>query len=63
VIWPAPGLVLLLVTLVRPAVAVVATARASLTRNDRIFVGFMDLAESSGSCKPMGGLHDEAEGL
>ena len=28
--------------LVRPAVAVVATARSSLTRNERIFIGSMD---------------------
>jgi NhaP-type Na+/H+ or K+/H+ antiporter len=42
VIWPALGLVALLVLLVRPAVAVVATVRTSLTRNERIFVGSMD---------------------
>ena len=42
VIWPALGLVACLVLVVRPAVAVVATVRTSLTRNERIFVGFMD---------------------
>ena len=42
VIWPALGLVALLVLVVRPAVAVVATARSSLTRNERIFIGAMD---------------------
>jgi hypothetical protein len=42
VIWPTLGLVACLVLLVRPAVAVVATARTSLTRNERIFIGSMD---------------------
>ena len=42
VIWPTLALVALLVLLVRPAVAVVATARTSLTRNERIFIGAMD---------------------
>ncbi len=42
VIWPALALVALLVLVVRPAVAVVATARSSLTRNERIFIGCMD---------------------
>lgn len=42
VIWPALALVALLVLLVCPAVAVVATVRTSLTRNERIFVGSMD---------------------
>ncbi len=42
VLWPTLGLVALLVLLVRPAVAVVATVRTSLTRNERIFVGSMD---------------------
>ena len=42
VIWPTLGLVALLVLVVRPAVAVVTTARTSLTRNERIFVGAMD---------------------
>ena len=41
-IWPALALVALLVLVVRPAVAVVATARSSLTRNERIFIGSMD---------------------
>ncbi len=36
------ALVVLLVLLVRPAVAVVATARTSLARNELIFVGAMD---------------------
>ena len=40
--WPTLGLVALLVLVVRPAVAVVATVRTSLTRNERIFVGSMD---------------------
>ncbi len=42
VIWPTLGLVALLVLLVRPAVAAVATMRTSLPRNERIFIGFMD---------------------
>ncbi len=42
VIWPTLALVAVLVLLVRPAVALVATARSSLTRNERIFIGFMD---------------------
>ena len=42
VIWPALALVALLVLLVRPALAVVATMRISLSRNERIFVGSMD---------------------
>jgi len=42
VIWPALGLIALLVLVVRPAVALVATARSSLTRNERIFIGCMD---------------------
>ena len=42
VIWPALALVALLVLVVRPAVAAVATVRTSLTRNERIFVGAMD---------------------
>jgi NhaP-type Na+/H+ or K+/H+ antiporter len=42
VIWPALGLVALLVLLVRPAVAVVATAPTRLPRNERIFIGAMD---------------------
>ena len=42
VIWPALGLVVLLVVVVRPAVAAVATVRTSLTTKERIFVGFMD---------------------
>jgi NhaP-type Na+/H+ or K+/H+ antiporter len=42
VIWPTLGLVACLVLLVRPAVAVVATARTSLTRHERIFIGSMD---------------------
>jgi NhaP-type Na+/H+ or K+/H+ antiporter len=47
VIWPALGLVACLVLLVRPAVAVVAPVRTSLTRNERIFVGSMDPPGSS----------------
>jgi NhaP-type Na+/H+ or K+/H+ antiporter len=42
VIWPALGLVALLVLVVRPAVAAVATVRTSLTREERIFVASMD---------------------
>jgi len=42
VIWPALGLVALLVLVVRPAVAAAATLRTSLTRNERIFIGAMD---------------------
>jgi len=42
VIWPTLALMALLVLVVRPAVAVVATARSSLTRNERIFIGAMD---------------------
>jgi len=42
VTWPTLALVALLVLLVRPADAVVATARSSLTRNEKIFIGAMD---------------------
>ena len=42
VIWPGVALIALLVLVVRPAVAVVATVRTSLTRNERIFVASMD---------------------
>jgi NhaP-type Na+/H+ or K+/H+ antiporter len=42
VVWPALGLVALLVLLVRPAVAAVATVGTGLTRKERIFVGSMD---------------------
>jgi NhaP-type Na+/H+ or K+/H+ antiporter len=42
VLWPSVALVACLVLLVRPIVAVVATARTDLTRNERIFVGSMD---------------------
>ena len=42
VIWPTLGLIAVLVLVVRPAAAVVATVRTRLTRNERIFVGSMD---------------------
>ena len=42
VIWPALALVALLVVVVRPAVAAVATVRTSLTTKERIFIGSMD---------------------
>jgi NhaP-type Na+/H+ or K+/H+ antiporter len=42
VIWPALALVVLLVVVVRPAVAAVATVRTSLTTKERIFIGSMD---------------------
>jgi NhaP-type Na+/H+ or K+/H+ antiporter len=42
VVWPCVGLVAGLVLLVRPLVAVVATVRTRLTRNERIFIGSMD---------------------
>jgi NhaP-type Na+/H+ or K+/H+ antiporter len=42
VIWPSVGLVACLVLLVRPIVAVVSTVRTTLTRNQRIFIGWMD---------------------
>jgi len=42
VIWPSIALVAGLVLLVRPLVAVVATVRTSLPRNERIFIGSMD---------------------
>ena len=42
VIWPALALVVLLVVVVRPAVAAVATVRTSLTTRERIFIGSMD---------------------
>jgi len=42
VVWPSLGLIACLVLLVRPVVAVVATVRTSLTRNERIFIGSMD---------------------
>jgi NhaP-type Na+/H+ or K+/H+ antiporter len=42
VVWPCVGLVAALVLLVRPLVAVAATVRTRLTRNERIFIGSMD---------------------
>ncbi len=42
VIWPTLALVALLVVVVRPAVAAVATVRTSLTTRERIFIGSMD---------------------
>lgn len=42
VLWPSLALVAGLVLVVRPVVALVATARSSLTRNERIFIGSMD---------------------
>ena len=42
VIWPTLGLVACMVLLVCPAVAVVATVRTRLTRNERIFVRSID---------------------
>lgn len=41
-IWPAFGLIALLVVLVRPAVTLVSAWRTSLTRRERIFIGAMD---------------------
>ena len=40
--WPTIGLIACLVLLVRPVVALIATFRTDLTRNERIFVGSMD---------------------
>jgi NhaP-type Na+/H+ or K+/H+ antiporter len=42
VVWPTIGLIACLVLVVRPVVALVATFRTDLTRNERIFVGSMD---------------------
>ena len=42
VVWPSIALVALLVFLIRPIVAAVATVRTDLTRNERIFIGAMD---------------------
>ena len=42
VIWPALAWWRCWCLVVRPAVVVVATARSSLTRNERIFIGCMD---------------------
>jgi NhaP-type Na+/H+ or K+/H+ antiporter len=42
VVWPTIGLIACLVLVVRPLVALVATFRTDLTRNERIFVGSMD---------------------
>ena len=42
VVWPTIGLIAGLVLLVRPVVALLATVRTDLTRNERIFVGCMD---------------------
>ena len=42
VVWPTLGLIVCLVLLVRPLVALIATFRTDLTRNERIFVGSMD---------------------
>ena len=42
VLWPSLVLVAGLVLVVRPLVAVIATVRTNLTRNERIFIGAMD---------------------
>lgn len=42
VLWPTVALVILLVLVVRPLVAAVATARTSLTLRERAFIGWMD---------------------
>jgi NhaP-type Na+/H+ or K+/H+ antiporter len=42
VLWPSLALVACLVLVVRPIVAVVATAGTSLPRNERVFIGAMD---------------------
>ena len=42
VVWPTIALIACLVLLVRPVVALIATMRTDLTRNERIFVGSMD---------------------
>jgi NhaP-type Na+/H+ or K+/H+ antiporter len=42
VLWPSIGLIACLVLVVRPLVALLATARTSLTRQERTFVGAMD---------------------
>jgi NhaP-type Na+/H+ or K+/H+ antiporter len=42
VVWPTVALIACLVLVVRPVVALVATLRTDLTRNERIFVGSMD---------------------
>jgi NhaP-type Na+/H+ or K+/H+ antiporter len=42
VLWPSIGLIVCLVLVVRPLVALLATARTSLTRQERTFVGAMD---------------------
>ncbi len=39
---PALGMAVLFILVVRPVVALVCTRRASLTRNERIFIGVMD---------------------
>ena len=42
VLWPALGLAAVLVLLVRPLVAWLATARTGLSRGERMFIGWMD---------------------
>ena len=42
VVWPTLGLIACFVLLVRPVVALLATLRTDLSRNERIFVGSMD---------------------
>jgi len=42
VVWPTIALIACLVLIVRPVVALVATFRTDLTRNERIFVASMD---------------------
>ena len=42
VLWPTLALVAGLVLVVRPVIAAVSTARTSLTRNERVFIGWMD---------------------
>lgn len=42
VLWPALGLVVCLVAIVRPLVAAAATLRTNLSRAERAFIGWMD---------------------
>jgi NhaP-type Na+/H+ or K+/H+ antiporter len=42
VLWPSIGLIACLVLVERPVVALLATARTNLTRQERTFVGAMD---------------------
>ena len=41
-LWPCLAVIIGLIVVVRPIVALVATARTSLSRHERAFIGLMD---------------------